>query len=367
MGGRHKNKPQSPSNAALVRYWRESDDDDQAWDRFYEGVYALLEAGRFGAKRMRALLDHLVEEEEEMFVADIERLATSASCPVVMGDSREPALAALSLFGVTVTGSEADIERLLSGEGFDTLVQAPRATGYCRKDCNVMFLATTLSLDDLAHASPDALYMVAKTVLECGVERRMKDIREIVTPILAQIKQKAGTKPSDDPEETLVSRVLIGAQVTFRGEAEPEVDLLDILSGSDEDAPDDADHLVKVAVNAWFDLMEPVSDESGVSISPPVIWEDIRHTLLTEHIEAVLSAALAFEGKPFVPAEIDMFLESRGSLLHISAFQNGRLVTTFDIPAQVMPDGREEFLVALKERYRLRPIGEMAASSATIH
>lgn len=360
-----KPKPTGPSNAAIARYWRHSDDSDDAYDKFHDAVMPLLEAGKMNHRRCEAVMEYLPGEDGVDFVVDLERLAAAPVKGVFVHgpNGSEPGLAVLRLFGVPISGAKDRIDALVqAGERFDRLTRAVRSSGYAIQDSNIVLAPVSMSLPDMGAVSPGDIHRLAQEAMSsCTIEGRG------TSGVVAILKDLSGeAEEANSGGVSLVSRVLIGAQVVILNEHEiedeelREIDALALLRG---DGPEDAggEDIAQIdeATDAWRALVVDGIEEDGVSIHSPVPWAAIRHTMLANYVHSAIGAAFHMAGRTGDPRDADVILSSDGPLLTLSVQHEEEFLTRLSLPRNIVFDGAEAFLQELVDSYRVHHADEM--------
>lgn len=348
------------SDEAIVHSWRQIMEIEDGWDEFDCVIRRCLEENGLGRVRVEAILNKLEGSEIGAFLADVERIVTEPVSAMTLSARRAqvPCLATARLLGVPISGSRVAIEAFCESENLHLAAKAIRASGYSQEVASIILLPVPVSSLDLQFFSPEDLDDLACVSMDVGLGLIPAD-EKVPEQMLRRILQSAnpsgrGAAPAEGRVD-LVNWVLIAAQVVLRSEGEDdEVDVLSLLGGEASGQGNEADQdQVVAATNEWHRLVSAIRCEDFV-IHPPVRWNDVRHTLMTNHVDMAISTALAMNGKEGDPSEVEIEIAHNGSELVIFAHHGADFLTKVEVPYELMIDGVEEFMSDLLDDYSAR-------------
>lgn len=345
-----------PSNLDLARSWLASEQSDEAYDIFEGHVLEIFRARRFTKGRLKAIQSRIGSDLAVRIQEDIEKIATEPSRDAVLSNG-DQALVVGRLFAIPLIGDLASMDQMVKNPAALAAVAATLpASGFIAKSSNSLIYPVLYSINDVAKLAPDdlvdisvysmeALSFGAKTpAAEASLRAARLHLRSFLPPV-------ASSEVDVDASDTVGVRILIAAQLTVLREGEDlPGDGLDLLSDAPE--TDEEAEMVGDCLRRWAHALQPLVMKTGVFVSNPLPWGDVRLTMIDIHIDRSIDAALQAAKQPFVTQQIDLQIgiDPRGMTFY--ARHNDQDIAQVTVHPELVAGAVTDLIEGLSARYR---------------
>ena len=358
-----------PSNAHVVRLWRNSE-DYEGWSAFRDAIALHLKGDSLGPKAFKKFLRYLTPSERENFISDVERIASAPGEIVkrtINGVMRTDFVEA-QVFGIPISGNTYDITKLCTDrERLDALREAVKASYFCSRTKGILLYGVPLSVSNLRKISPFHLNALGRETLDSfHGDPREESLMEFLKEV-ANADRKDRVSDSATSFPTHADHVLLGVQISvFDSPDELPTDPMSMLRGEADDFRFMS--LLKAQLEWSKRLKDVANDDDGLEIHQPLPWRGIRNKLVENRIEMGIRAVLAFEPGEAELSDVDLTFDTEDDkVLKIEASHNDKLLTRFKIPRSLVAGHSSDLIRKLASTYRAGPLWQHGPGPECFH